>query len=222
MLIHGGPQGAFGDDFHFRWNAQIFAGAGYVVLMMNPRGSTGYGQTFTDQISGDWSGRCYTDLMRGIDHTLERFSFIARDRIAAAGASFGGYMVNWIAGHSDRFNVLVSHDGIFNQETMSYTTDELWFDVWEHSGMPFESPEEYRRQSPHNYVEGFTTPMLVIQGEQDFRCPASEGLGMFTALQIRGVPSRLLWFPDEGHFVTKPANAEVWYKSVLGFIAEHI
>ncbi len=222
VLIHGGPQGAFGDDFHFRWNAQIFAGAGYVVLMMNPRGSTGYGQTFTDQISGDWSGRCYTDLMRGIDHAIENFSFVDRERIGAAGASFGGYMVNWIAGHSHRFSVLVSHDGIFSQETMSYTTDELWFDVWEHSGMPFESPEEYRRQSPQNYVESFTTPMLVIQGEQDFRCPASEGLGMFTALQIRGVPSRLLWFPDEGHFVTKPANAEVWYKSVLGFIAEHI
>ncbi len=222
VLIHGGPQGAFGDDFHFRWNAQVFAAAGYVVVMMNPRGSTGYGRRFTDQISGDWSGRCFTDLMRGIDYVIENFDFIDRGRIGAAGASFGGYMVNWIAGHSDRFNVLVSHDGIFNQETMSYTTDELWFDVWEHGGMPFESPDDYRRHSPHNYVENFTTPMLVIQGEKDFRCPVSEGLGMFTALQVRGVPSRFLCFADEGHFVKKPANVEVWYKSVLGFIAEHI
>ncbi|MFP4705699.1 MAG: prolyl oligopeptidase family serine peptidase [Spirochaetaceae bacterium] len=222
VLIHGGPQSDFGDDFHFRWNAQVFAGAGYVVLMTNPRGSIGYGERFTDQISGDWPGRCYTDLMRGIDHVVATFDFIDAERIGAAGASFGGYMINWIAGHTDRFNVLVSHDGIFNQETMSYTTDELWFDVWEHGGMPYENPEEYRRQSPHVYVENFATPTLVIQGEQDFRCPASEGLGMFTALQVRGVPSRLLYFPDEGHFVTKPANAEVWYKSVLEFIAEHM
>jgi dipeptidyl aminopeptidase/acylaminoacyl peptidase len=222
LLIHGGPQGAFADNFHFRWNAQLFAAEGYIVLMTNPRGSTGYGAGFTDQISGDWTGRCYTDIMNGVDAALERFSFIDPERMAAAGASFGGFMINWIAGHSTRFRALVSHDGIFNQETMSYTTDELWFDMWEHGGMPYENPEEFRRTSPHAAVEAFRTPTLVIQGEQDYRCPPSEGIGMFTALQVRGVPSRLLYFPDEGHFVTKPANAEVWYKTVLEFLAEWI
>ncbi|NBC28432.1 MAG: prolyl oligopeptidase family serine peptidase [Spirochaetes bacterium] len=222
VLIHGGPQAAFADNFHFRWNAQVFASAGYVVLMMNPRGSTGYGQQFTDQISGDWSGRCYTDLMRGVYAALESYSFIDANRLAGAGASFGGYMINWIAGHTDRFNVLVSHDGIFNQESMSYTTDELWFDVWEHGGMPYENPETFRRQSPHLAAGNLSTPMLVIQGERDYRCPVSEGISLFTALQARKVPSRLLYFPDEGHFVTQPANAETWYTSVLGFIAEHL
>ncbi len=220
LLIHGGPQGAFADSFHFRWNAQVFAAEGYVVLMTNPRGSTGYGQSFTDQISGDWAGRCYTDIMNGVDAALESCPFIDSKRMAAAGASFGGFMINWIAGHSTRFAALVSHDGIFNQETMSYTTDELWFDIWEHGGMPYENPEAFRRQSPHNSVDAFNTPTLVIQGERDYRCPPSEGIGMFTALQVRQVPSRFLYFPDEGHFVTKPANAEVWYKTVLEFLAE--
>ena len=222
LLIHGGPQAAFGDTFHFRWSAQVFASAGYIVLMINPRGSTGYGQQFTDQISGDWSGRCYTDLMKGVDAAIESYTFIDSNRLAAAGASFGGYMVNWIAGHTDRFNVLVSHDGIFNQESMSYTTDELWFDVWEHGGMPYENPDGFRRQSPHLSAGELSTPMLVIQGERDYRCPVSEGVSLFTALQARNVPSRLLYFPDEGHFVTQPANAETWYNGVLGFIAEYI
>jgi len=222
FIIHGGPQSAFFDHFHYRWNPQLFAGEEYVVVEINPRGSTGYGQKFTDQISGDWGGRCYEDLMKGLDFVLDTFEFIDGDHIAAAGASFGGFMVNWIQGHTDRFRVLVSHDGIFNQETMSYMTEELWFDIWEHRGMPHEDHESFLRFSPHMFVQNFRTPMLVVQGELDFRCPVSEGISLFTALQVMNVPSRLLYFPDEGHWVEKPANSEVWYRTVRDFIAEHI
>ena len=222
MIIHGGPQSAFFDHFHYRWNPQLFSSQGYVVVEINPRGSVGYGQEFTDQISGDWGGRCYDDLMKGLDYVLDEHDFIHREHIGAAGASFGGFMVNWIQGHTDRFNVLVSHDGIFNQETMSYMTEELWFDVWEHGGYPHENRESFRRYSPHMYVENFKTPMLVIQGEQDMRCPVSEGISLFTALQVRNIPSKFPYLPDEGHWVLKPANLEVWYDTVLGFIREHI
>ncbi len=222
LLIHGGPQSAFFDQFHFRWNAAVFAGAGFVVAMVNPRGSIGYGQRFTDQISGDWGGRCYEDVMRGVDYLLAAYDWIDENRLAAAGGSFGGYMVNWIAGHSERFRVLVSHDGIFNQESMSYTTDELWFDIWEHGGMPYELPEQFRRQSPHVVADRMNTPMLVIQGGLDYRCPVGEGISLFTALQSREVPSRLLYFEDEGHFVTQPANAEVWYKTVIDFVKQYV
>jgi dipeptidyl aminopeptidase/acylaminoacyl peptidase len=222
FIIHGGPQSAFFDHFHFRWNPQLFASPGYVVVEINPRGSIGYGQEFTDQISGDWGGRCYEDLMKGLDHVLNTFDFIDPEHLAAAGASFGGFMVNWIEGHTDRFNVLVSHDGIFNQETMSYMTEELWFDIWEHGGMPHDNHETFLKYSPHMYVQNFQTPMLVIQGEQDFRCPVSEGVSLFTALQVMKVPSKFLYFPDEGHWVLKPANSEVWYKTILDFIEEYI
>jgi dipeptidyl aminopeptidase/acylaminoacyl peptidase len=222
LLIHGGPQSAFYDQFHVRWNAAVFAGAGFVVAMLNPRGSTGYGQRFTDQISGDWGGRCYEDIMRGVDYLLEQYGFIDGDRLAAAGGSFGGYMIAWIAGHTDRFRALVCHDGIFNQESMSYTTDELWFDIWEHGGMPYEDPDRFRRHSPHMHVASFSTPMLVIQGGRDYRCPVGEGVGLFQALQARGVPSRFLYFEDEGHFVTKPANAQVWYETVIDFVRQHL
>ena len=222
FIIHGGPQSAFFDHFHYRWNSQLFSSKGYVVVEINPRGSVGYGQKFTDQISGDWGGRCYEDLMKGLDHVLENYPFIDRDHIGAAGASFGGFMVNWIAGHSDRFNVLVSHDGIFNQEAMSYMTEELWFDEWEHGGMPHQGHESFLKFSPHMHVQNFKTPMLVIQGELDFRCPVSEGVSLFTALQVMKVPSRFLYFPDEGHWVLKPANSEVWYRTILDFLDEHI
>jgi dipeptidyl aminopeptidase/acylaminoacyl peptidase len=222
LLIHGGPQSAFFDNFHYRWSAGVFAGAGFVVAMTNPRGSTGYGQHFTNQISGDWGGRCYEDIMRGLDHVLERYDFIDSERVAAAGGSFGGFMVSWIAGQTDRFRALVCHDGIFNQESMSYTTDELWFDMWEHGGMPYEYPERFRRHSPHMYAGSFSTPMLVIQGGRDYRCPVGEGVGLFQALQARGVPSRFLYFDDEGHWVTRPANAQVWYESVIQFVKEYL
>ncbi len=222
FLIHGGPQGMFGLDFHERWNPQLFAAPGYVVVMINPRGSTGYGQAFTDAIRGEWGGACYRDLERGFDHVLETFPFCDPERTAAAGASFGGFMVNWIAGHTDRFRCLVSHDGIFNTEMMDWATDELWFTEWEFEGAPWENPEAYRRWSPHLHVESMKTPMLVIQGEQDFRCPASEGLNLFTALQRRGVPSRLLYFEDEGHWVLKPRNREVWWRNVLGWLERYL
>jgi dipeptidyl aminopeptidase/acylaminoacyl peptidase len=222
LLIHGGPQSAFGDDFHYRWNAQHFASQGACVAFVNPRGSTGYGQKFTDQISGDWGGRCYDDIMNWLDALLSANRFLDGKRVAAAGASFGGFMVNWICGHTDRFRALISHDGIFNAETMAYTTEELWFDEHEHHGMPHENRKPYLKFSPHLHVENFKTPTLVVQGAKDYRCPESEGLGMFTALQVMGVESRFLHFPDEGHWVMQPANAQVWYEEVLKWMMERI
>ena len=220
FLIHGGPQGAFGHDFHERWNAPLFAAPGYVVVMLNPRGSTGFGQAMTDGIRGEWGGKCFEDMQRGFDHTLANFPFCDPERMAAAGASFGGFMVNWIAAHDHRFRCLVSHDGVFNTEMMEYLTDELWFTEWEFEGTPWSNPTAYRRYSPHLHVEKMNTPTLVIQGEQDFRCTGAEGLGLFTALQRRGVPSRLLWFPDEGHWVVKPANRAQWWATVHDWLAK--
>jgi dipeptidyl aminopeptidase/acylaminoacyl peptidase len=222
FMIHGGPQGMFGLDFHERWNTQLFSSPGYVTVMLNPRGSTGYGQDFTDAIRYEWGGACYEDLERGFDHVLKTYPFCDRKRTTAVGASFGGYMVNWIAGHSDRFKCLVSHDGIFNTEMMNWATDELWFTEWEFGGLPWENPEEYRKWSPHLHVEKMKTPTLVIQGEQDFRCPASEGLSFFTALQRRGVPSKFLYFQDEGHWVLKPTNRRVWWDTVLGWLNTYL
>ena len=199
FLIHGGPQSMFGLDFHERWNAQLFASPGYVVVMINPRGSTGYGQEFTDAIRGEWGGACYEDLVRGFDYVLETYSFCDSERTAAAGASFGGFMVNWIAGKTDRrFRCLVSHDGIMNTEMMDYATDELWFTEWEFRGAPWESPEEYLKFSPHLHVGKMKTPMLVIQGEQDFRCVVTEGTTLFTALQRRGGAVALPLLPRRG------------------------
>jgi dipeptidyl aminopeptidase/acylaminoacyl peptidase len=218
-LVHGGPQSAFTDQFGYRWNPQLFAAPGYVVAMVNPRGSTGYGQTFTDQIRNDWGGRCYSDLMLGVDHLLATCDFIDGQRMAAAGASFGGYMMNWFAGHTDRFRALVCHAGIFNLETMYYGTEELWFPHWEFAGSPVENPEPYARWSPDRAIAAFKTPMLVIHGEQDFRCPVLGGIGMFTALKSRGVEAELLYFPDEGHWIEKPKNAETWYATIHGWLA---
>ena len=222
FLIHGGPQGMFGLDFHERWNTQLFASPGFVVAQINPRGSTGFGQEFTDAIRGEWGGACYEDLIRGFDYVLDHYEFCDRERTGAAGASFGGFMVNWIAGLTDRFKCLVSHDGIFNMEMSEFATDELWFSEWEFGGAPWDSPEEYRKWSPHQHAGNMKTPMLVIQGEQDFRCPASEGLTLFTALQRRGVPSQLLYLPDEGHWVLKPKNREMWYGTVLGWLEKYL
>ncbi|MEZ4647828.1 MAG: S9 family peptidase [Candidatus Eisenbacteria bacterium] len=222
FLIHGGPQSAFGDDFHYRWNAQHFASQGACVAFVNPRGSTGYGQKFTDQISGDWGGRCYDDIMNWLDALLAANRYLDPKRVAAAGASFGGFMVNWICGHTDRFRALVSHDGIFNAETMAYTTEELWFDEHEHGGLPHENRKAFQKFSPHLHVSNFKTPTLVVQGGRDYRCPESEGIGMYTALQVMGVESRFLFFPDEGHWVMQPANSQVWYDQVLGWMMDRI
>ena len=212
----------FGLDFHERWNTQLFAAQGYVTVQINPRGSTGYGQEFTDAIRGEWGGDCYQDLVEGFDHVLANYAFCDRGRTAAAGASFGGFMANWIAGQTDRFRCLVSHDGITNTEMMNWATDELWFTEWEFRGLPWESPEEYRKWSPHRFVEKMKTPMLIIHGEQDFRCAVNEGLTLFTALRRRGVPARLLYIPDEGHWVLKPKNRQVWWENVLGWLKTYL
>ena len=221
FLVHGGPQGQWGDEFHYRWNAQMFASRGYVVAMINPRGSTGYGQQFTDEISKDWGGKVYVDLMNGLDYLLKTCSFIDGNRIAAAGASYGGYMMNWILGHTDRFKCIVSHDGVFNPASAYGTTEELWFDEWEFGGTPYKNPELYKKWSPMEFVQNFKTPTLVIHGQQDFRLDVSEGFQLFTALQRQGVKSKMLYFPDEFHFVVKPQNAELWYKTVLDWIDEN-
>lgn len=222
FLVHGGPQGAWSNRFHFRWNAQMFASPGYVVVMINPRGSTGYGQQFVDQISGDWGGKVYQDLMKGLDYVLETYSFIDPERVAAAGGSYGGYMMNWFAGHTQRFKTLINHAGVFNLTSMYLHTEELWFPEWEFRGTPWTNPKMYAKWSPHRFISKFQTPMLIIHGEQDFRVPVSEGLQAFTAHQRMGVPSKLLYFPDEGHFILKPQNSELWYNTVHEWLADYL
>ena len=222
FLIHGGPQGAWHDSWHSRWNLGLFAAPGYAVVAINPRGSTGFGQEFTDQISTDWSGRVYEDLMNGLDHALDTYPFLDGDRLAAAGGSYGGYMVNWIAGHSDRFRALVSHAGVFDLRSMYFTTEELWFPEWEFGGPPWENPEAYQVHSPSHFVEHFQTPTLVIHGALDFRVPDAQGLGMFTALQRRGVPSRYLYFPDEGHWVGKAENRLIWWNAIHEWLGTYL
>jgi dipeptidyl aminopeptidase/acylaminoacyl peptidase len=214
FLIHGGPQGAWGDSWTFRWNAQLFAAGGYVVVMINPRGSTGYGQKFTDGVSGDWGGKPYVDLMKGLDYVEKTFPFVDKNREAALGGSYGGYMVNWILGHSNRFKCLVSHDGMFNAESAYGTTEELWFNDWEFKGPPWNNRELYRKWSPHEYARDFKTPTLVVHGQLDYRLDVSQGFDLFTTLQRLKVPSKMLYFPDEGHWVLKPQNSRLWYKTV--------
>jgi dipeptidyl aminopeptidase/acylaminoacyl peptidase len=225
VLIHGGPQGAWGDSWNFRWNAALFANAGYVVFMPNPRGSTGYGQKFVDEISGDWGGKVFGDLMNGVAEVSQK-PYINKNLIAGAGASYGGYMINWILGHNNdkrfKFRALVSHAGIFNMDSFAAATEELWFPIWDFKGMPWESRESYEKWSPHKFVSNFDTPTLVTAGELDYRVPIGESLQLFTALQRRNVDSRLLYFPDEGHWVMKPQNSELWYKEVLGWLGKHL
>ncbi len=221
FLIHGGPQGHWKDDFHYRWNLQMFAAKGYVVVAPNPRGSTGYGQKFTDEISQDWGGKVYTDLMNAYDYAVDNFNFIDKQNTFAAGASYGGYMINWIEGHTDRFNALVCHAGVFNLESMYGTTEELWFPEWENGGTPWENRELYEKWSPHMFVKNFKTPMLVIHGAYDFRVPFGQAMELFTALQRVGVESKLLYFPDEYHFVTKPQNAKLWWNSIYNWLDQH-
>lgn len=219
FLIHGGPQGAWGNSWTYRWNAQLFAAAGnYVVVMINPHGSTGYGQAFTDAVSGDWGGKPYEDLMKGFDHMVKTFPFIDGTRVAAMGASYGGYMVNWILGHTDRFKCMVSHASGFNTEAFWGTTEELWFAEWEFGGPPWKSRELYRKWSPHLHAEKFKTPTLVVHGQLDYRLDVSQGFDLFTTLQRLKVPSKLLYFPDEGHWVNKPQNAQLWYRTVNDWV----
>ena len=222
FLIHGGPQGAWHDEWHGRWNYGLFSAPGYAVVAINPRGSTGYGQKFTDQISKDWTGKVYEDLMKGLDHALKTYPFLDEKRMAAAGGSYGGFMVNWIAGHTDRFAALVSHAGVFDLTSMYLTTEELWFADWEMGGPPWEGSKVYLDQTPSGSIAHFKTPTLVIHGALDFRVPDGQGLGMFTALQRRGVPSRLVYFPDEGHWIAKPANRIVWWREVHDWLAKYL
>ena len=221
-LVHGGPQGAWHDTFHYRWNAQMFAAPGYVVVMVNPRGSTGYGQKFTDEITQDWGGKVYEDLKRGWEYVLRKYDFIDADRMAAAGASYGGYMMYWLQGHEHPFKALVAHDGVYNLVSMYGETEELWFPHWEMGGAPWENPELYAKWSPSSYVKNFKTPMLIVHSQKDYRVDVSQGFEAFTALQRMGVASRFLYFPDEDHFVRKPQNAELWWQTVHDWIARYV
>ncbi len=217
LLIHGGPQGAWGESWSYRWNAQVFAGAGFVVFMPNPRGSTGYGQNFIDAIRGDWGGQVYLDIMAGVDYMARR-PYIDAGRMAAAGASFGGYMIDWMLGHTDRFRAFVTHDGVYDLQSMFGGTEELWFPLWEFQGTPWDNPDMYKRWSPSQYVTNFKTPTLIVHGGKDYRVPDTQGMQLFTALQTRNVPSRFLYFPDEGHWVLKPRNSLYWYQTVLDWL----
>jgi dipeptidyl aminopeptidase/acylaminoacyl peptidase len=217
FLVHGGPQNAWGDNFSYRWNMQMFAGRGYVVFAANPRGSMGFGQQFTDEISGDWGGKVYQDLMSGADY-LAKLPYVDATRVAAAGASYGGYMMNWLEGNTDRFRCLVSHDGVFDAASMFGATEELWFPLWDFKGTPWDNPAVYQKWSPSSYVKNFKTPMLVVHGELDYRVPVTQAFELFTALQLMKVPSKFLYFPDEGHWVLKPQNSQLWWKTVQDWI----
>ncbi|MGA3035713.1 MAG: S9 family peptidase, partial [Terracidiphilus sp.] len=224
FLIHGGPQGAWGDSWSYRWNAELFAANGYVVVMINPRGSTGYGQAFVDGVNGDWGGKPFTDLMEGLDAAERQFPFIDKSRECALGASYGGYMANWVLGHTDRFKCIVSHDGMFDAESAFGSTEEDWFNIWEFKGHPWDyygkpdSENPFRKWSPSLYAKNFKTPTLVIHGQLDYRLDVSEGFQLFDTLQLEGVPSKMLYFPDEGHWVLKPQNSQLWYKTVNDWV----
>jgi dipeptidyl aminopeptidase/acylaminoacyl peptidase len=221
FLIHGGPQGHWTEDFHYRWNLQMFASKGYVVVAPNPRGSTGYGQAFTDGISQDWGGKVYEDLMNAYDYAISNYDFIDTKNTFAAGASYGGYMINWIEGHNTKFNALVSHDGVYNLESMYGTTEELWFPEWENGGTPWENRELYKKWSPSEFVKEFKTPMLIVQGGMDFRVPEGQAFELFTALQKMGVDSKFIYFPKETHFVLKPQNAKFWWRTIFDWYEKH-
>ncbi|MDJ0911405.1 MAG: S9 family peptidase [Woeseiaceae bacterium] len=223
FLIHGGPQGSFSNNFHYRWNPQTYAGQGFAAVMIDFHGSTGYGQEFTDSISGDWGGKPLEDLQLGLAAALEQYDFLDGDRVCALGASYGGYMINWIASQwPDRFRCLVNHDGVFDNRSMYFTTEELWFPEWEHGGPYYLNPEGHEEQNPALYVDQWQTPMLVIHGELDYRVPVTQGIAAFTALQRRGIESRFLYFPDENHWVLKPHNSMHWHEQVNGWLHKYL
>jgi len=219
FLIHGGPQGSFGNDFHYRWNPQAYAGAGYAAVMVDFHGSTGYGQAFTDSIGGDWGGKPLVDLQQGLAAALERYPWMDGERVCALGASFGGYMINWIEGNwPDRFRCLVNHDGNLDERLAYYDTEELWFPERDHQGTPWDAPQNYEKHNPINHVGKWKTPMLVIHGALDYRVVDTQGLSTFTALQRRGIPSKLVYFPDENHWVLQPHNSIFWHETVLDWL----
>ena len=219
FVIHGGPQGAMTNEFHYRWNPQTYAGAGFAVVTVNFHGSTGYGQAFTDSISGDWGGKPLLDLQKGWAAALEKYAFLDGDRACALGASYGGYMVYWIAGNWPQpWKCLVDHDGVFDARMMAFATEELWFDEWEHHGTQWEHPQAYEQFNPVDHVKDWRVPMLVIHSAHDYRIPIEQGIGAFTALQRRGIPSEFLTFPDENHWVLKPQNSVLWHDTVNAWL----
>jgi dipeptidyl aminopeptidase/acylaminoacyl peptidase len=223
VLLHGGPQTMWTNAWGYRWNAQVFSAAGYAALMINRRGSTGYGQRFTDEITNDWGGKAYVDVMKGVDAALGKFSFLDGTKMAAAGGSYGGYMVDWIATHTDRFKALVSHASVYNKVSM-YATEELWFEEHDMQGTPWSNPESYKKWAPATYAAAlgkFKTPTMVIAGEKDYRVPYTQSLEFFSALQRQGVPSKLVVFPDEGHWVLKPQNSQFWYKAFVDWVDQY-
>ncbi len=226
VLIHGGPQGANNDSWSYRWNSQIFANQGYIVLSPNPRGSTGYGQKFVNEISGDWGGKAYTDIMNGVADFVSKNKYIDQERIGAGGASYGGYMVDWLLGHNNdprfKFKVFLSHAGVYNLESMAGATEELWFVNYEFKGMPWQNASLYNKWSPNKFAANFKTPTLVTGGELDFRVPVDQDLQLYTALQLNNVESKLIIFPDEGHWILKPQNSEFWYTNVLDWFNKHL
>ncbi len=224
VLLHGGPQSMWPNAWGYRWNAQVFSGAGYVTLMINRRGSTGYGQKFTDEITNDWGGRAYVDVMKGIDASIVKYPFFDKTKLAAAGGSYGGYMADWLATHTDRFKAIISHAGVYDHFSM-YATEELWFEEHDMLGTPWSAAENYKKWSPSTYAADlgkYKTPTLVIAGERDYRVPYTQSLELFSALQRQGVPSKLMIFPDEGHWVLKPQNSQLWYKTFLDWLATYL
>ena len=223
FLIHGGPQGSFGNHFHYRWNPQAYAGAGYAAVMVDFHGSTGYGQAFCDAIRGDWGGKPLVDLKKGLAAALKKYPWMDGERVGALGASFGGYMINWIAGNwSDRFKCLVNHDGNLDERLAYFDTEELWFPEWDHEGTPWTNPEGYEKHNPVNFVKNWKTPMLVIHGEHDYRVVVTQGISTFNALQRLGIPSKFLYFPDENHWVLKPHNSILWHDTVIGWLDQWV
>ncbi|NRR30726.1 S9 family peptidase [Oxalobacteraceae bacterium] len=223
FLVHGGPQGSFGNSWSYRWNPQVYAGAGYATVFIDFHGSTGYGQGFTDSISGDWGGKPLEDLKKGLAAATEKFPWLDRERSCALGASYGGYMMNWIEGNwSDGFRCIVNHDGVFDTRGMAYSTEEIWFTEWENGGSYYDVPQKHEQFNPVHHVKKWKTPMLVVQGDLDFRIPTAQALGTFTALQRQGVPSKLLVFPDENHWVLKPANSLLWHHTVIDWLDTYL
>jgi dipeptidyl aminopeptidase/acylaminoacyl peptidase len=228
FLIHGGPQGSFGDGWSYRWNPQTYAGQGYAVVMIDFHGSTGYGQKFTDAISGHWGDRPLEDLQKGWAAAQEKYAFLDGEKACALGASYGGFMVNWIQGNwydkagNSPWKCLVSHDGVFENNAMGYATEELWFSEWENGGTPFDNPKGYQQFNPANHVANFKVPMLVIHGQLDYRIPVEQGIALFSALQRKGVESKFLYFPDENHWVLKPQNSVQWHDTVNGWLKQYI
>ena len=219
FLIHGGPQGSFGNDFHYRWNPQAYAGAGYAVVMVDFHGSTGYGQAFCDAIRGDWGGKPLEDLKKGLAAALAKYPWMDGTRVGALGASYGGYMINWIAGNwPDRFKCLIAHDGNIDERAAYFETEELWFPEWDHMGTPWQNPQNFEKHNPANFIKNWKTPMFVIHGGQDFRVVETQGIGSFNVLQRRGIPSQFLYFPDENHWVLKPANSILWHDQVIAWL----